>query len=488
VRVTPRWNLVGKYMLAAATVAACPAVVWTVINHGKMFTFSLAGLLAAVVGVYIGLRHPLWLYWGLAVVMGALPFAYMPGVHVPLYLLFAGGVLLAAIIHTSEQTTLSRLEIAVLLLVLAAGVSVVATGLSLGAIMLYIKWSISALTVIALLRLSRENLARFGRVFVCSATVNALAGIAMATFDQQQRLLKPLKIFGYGVGAELRQQTQLYVYTDEGTSIGRTIRLGGTWVLPNSAGLALVIALTMCLILFRGWLRTGMSLILLVALGLTLSRSMIFSVLAGLLLVLLFHSMRARDRQVAIGVIGVAAATLFVIPSVRDRLLSSFSDSDTGRSARADSLANLPGQMSGHWIFGLGWNRPEFKSGQLAQQVNYPSNAPLLTLYRGGIITALALVVVLVIGCVISYRAMRSPSLPDAVFGGSFIGIAVVSCNLQQSIVDMPQMTLTFSILLAFLMYVDQSRRLSRDESRSRDLATPDDLTQPMQPVDVGSR
>jgi hypothetical protein len=395
----------------------------------------------------------------------------MPGVHAPLYLVLAGGVLLAAVIHTSERTTLSRLEVAVIVLVLAAGVSVVATGLSLGAIMLYIKWTIATLTVIALMRLSRENLARFGRIFVCSATVNALLGIAMATVDKDQRLLKPFKIFGYGVGAELRQQTQLYVYTDEGTTIGRTIRLGGTWVLPNSAGLALVIALVMCLVLFKGWLRAGMSLILVVALGLTLSRSMIFSLLAGLLLVLLFHSMRARDRQVAIAAIGLTAAGLFAVPSVRDRLLSSFSDSDTGRSARADSLQNLPGQMSGHWVFGLGWNRPEFKSGQLAQQVNYPSNAPLLTLYRGGIITALLLVVVLVIGCVLAYRAMRSPSLPNATFGGVFIGVAVISCNLQQSIVDMPQMTLTFSIFLAFMLYVDQSRRLSLAETRSPDSA-----------------
>jgi hypothetical protein len=136
VRVTPRWNLVGKYMLAAATVAACPALVWVVINHGRLFTFGLAGLMAMVVGVYIGLRHPLWLYWALAAVIGGLPFAYMPGVHAPLYLVFAAGILLAAVIHTSERTTLSRLEVAVVLLVLAAGVSVVATGLSLGAIML----------------------------------------------------------------------------------------------------------------------------------------------------------------------------------------------------------------------------------------------------------------------------------------------------------------------------------------------------------------
>ncbi|MGV0797732.1 O-antigen ligase domain-containing protein, partial [Mycolicibacterium elephantis] len=93
-----------------------------------------------------------------------------------------------------------------------------------------------------------------------------------------------------------------------------------------------------------------------------------------------------------------------------------------------------------------------------AQSLNYVSNAPLLTVYRGGIISGLAFVAVLVIGCVVAYRALRSPSLPHAVYGGVFIGIAVVSANLQQSVVDMPQMTLTFSILLVFLVYVDQTR------------------------------
>jgi hypothetical protein len=83
---------------------------------------------------------------------------------------------------------------------------------------------------------------------------------------------------------------------------------------------------------------------------------------------------------------------------------------------------------------------------------------------------------------------MRSPSLPDAVFGGAFIGVAVVSSNLQQSIVDMPQMTLTFSIFLAFLVYVDQSRSLPQDESQSRDLAQQEGVDQRSRPIDVGGR
>ncbi|MGV0802159.1 O-antigen ligase domain-containing protein, partial [Mycolicibacterium elephantis] len=139
-----------------------------------------------------------------------------------------------------------------------------------------------------------------------------------------QRLLKPLQIFGYGVGAGLREQTALYVYSNEGGTIGRTLRLGGTWVLPNSAGLALATALIICLVLFTGWRRAVMSTVIVVALLLTLSRSMIFSVAVGLLLVLLFHSMRARDRQIAIGLIGVGAAAALLTPMIRDRILSTF--------------------------------------------------------------------------------------------------------------------------------------------------------------------
>jgi hypothetical protein len=427
------------------------------LGNGKLALLGIVGVVALVVGVYVGLRHPLWLYWVLAAVLGGLPFAYLPGVHVPMYLLFGAGAILAAIIHPSERTTLSRLENAVLLLILASALSVVGTGLSLPGLLLFVKWAIAAGMTIALLRLSRENLATFGRIFVVACSANALIGIVMATVDQEQRLLRPFKIFGYGVGAGLREQMALFVYSDEGRSIGRTMRLGGTWILPNSAGLALVVAIIICLLLFTGWVRIGLTTVMTVALMLTLSRSMIFSAAIGLLLVLLFHSMRARDRQIALGITGLGIAGALLTPPVRERIMSTFADKDVGRDARTDALAEFPGKMAGNWLFGLGWDRPEFRSGQLAQSLNYVSNAPLLTVYRGGIITGLMFVAVCVIGCVMAYRALRSESLTKAVFGGMFIGVAVVSANLQQSVVDMPQMTMTFAVLLAFMVYVHQS-------------------------------
>jgi polysaccharide biosynthesis protein PslJ len=455
-------NTLGKYILATATVLLCPVAVLAALGHSKLFSYALSGILALIVAVYIGLRHPLWLYWMLALVLGAIPFGYVPGVHIPLYLLFSAGILLAALIHPSERSKFSRLEIALVGLVVASALSVVVTGIDFFSLLLFGRWAIATLVVIALLRLSRENLARFGRIFVCAAAVNALAGVAMATVDQQQRLLKPLKILGYGVGPELRQQTALYAYSDEGATLGQTLRLGGTWILPNSAGLAMTIALAMCIVLFRGWLRSCLVAIFLVALMLTLSRSMIFSLFAGLVLVLLFHAMRSRDRAIAIGVITAVAAGAFLTPSVRTRILATFTSEDKGRSDRVESITEFPHKMADHWVFGLGWSRPEFRSGQAAYSLNYVSNAPLLTVYRGGLICGILFVAILLIGCVMAYRALRSDSLPYAIFGGIFIGIAVVSCNLQQSVVDMPGMTVTFSILLAFMVYVYEGCRLSR--------------------------
>lgn len=487
VLVKPRWNLLGKYMLAAATVAGVPPLVWLVINHhGRMWMLILVGVLAATVGVYIGLQQPLWLYWGLAAVMGVLPFSYVPGVHLPMYLLFTVGVLLAALIHTTERGSLSRLEAAVLLLILAAAISVMATGITKFALISSARWALATVTVIPLLRLSRENLERFGRIFVCGATINAIAGIAMVTVDKEQRIMKPLKIFGYGVGAGLRENMKLYVYSDQGEGvITKTIRLGGTWVLPNSAGFCLTVALIMALVLFRGWVRGCLGVILFAAMVLTLSRATLFGVAAGMVLVFIFHTMRARDRWIGLGAVAVGAAVVFLVPFIRKRLLNSFASEDKGRSDRVAALQNFPHQMSGHWLFGLGWDRPEFRSGEAAQTFNYVSNAPLLTVYRGGIITGLIFVVILLIACALGYIAMRSRSFPNAVFGGGFIGLAVLYMNLAQSVVDMPVMTLQFAIALAFMVYVAQNATEESRQSRAGRLATEQEPAPPRQPVPV---
>ena len=41
---------------------------------------------------------------------------------------------------------------------------------------------------------------------------------------------------------------------------------------------------------------------------------------------------------------------------------------------------------------------------------------------------------------------------------GSFIGFCVVALNLDHPVVGIPQATLTFSVLLVFLVYIDRAR------------------------------
>src|SRR5262249_458813 len=150
-----------------------------------------------------------------------------------------------------------------------------------------------------------------------------------------------------------------YAYSESGAA---TERLVGTWG-ANGAGIALLVALLLGLVLFRGWLRNCLAIVLAAALLLTLSRQAIFTLLVGLLLVFVLHTMRARDRWWALGSFALLVGVVFSVPFIRNRLLGAFNRSDVGASARREALHNLPHLLAGHWLFGLGWDRPEFKSG-----------------------------------------------------------------------------------------------------------------------------
>jgi hypothetical protein len=123
--------------------------------------------------------------------------------------------------------------------------------------------------------------------------------------------------------------------------------------------------------------------------------------------------------------------------------------------------------MAGHWPFGLGWGRPEFKDGNTAFTLNFVANAPLITIYRAGIIVGLIFITLLIVGCVMSGKLIRSNSLPYAMFGGIFIGMCFVALQLDHMVATIPQVTVMFSVLLTFLIYIDQDRQRSRRESEA---------------------
>ena len=467
------WELKAWYMLPAAIIAGAPVLVWLALDYLGTPTLALVGVMALIVAVYVGLWHPLWLYWALAAVLAIIPFGYVPGVHLPLYLPLAFGVVFAAILYRRPETPLDRLEIALIVSVVGAGISVVVTTLSLGGLIQYTRWAIVTLVALALLRLSKEDLARFGRIFVWLSAANALWGILLVTVDRGQKSFAIIKPFGYditraqeSVQSGLGNSLNTYAYSANGE---RSIRLAGTWVGANGAGIAFVLALAMCLVLFHGWQRNCMALIFSVALLLTLSRQSIFTLFVGLALVFVFHSIRARSRWQAVGSVAVLMAVALSVPFIRERLLVS-GNTDISGVARTESLRAFPGQISGHWLFGLGWTRPEIIDPALSYAANIISNAPLLAILRGGLVTGLGLIAVIIVGCIMSYRALRSDSLPFAVFGGVFIAFCLVGLQLDHGVTDVPQTTLCFSIFLAFVGYVDRSRRdkLAANQSKKR--------------------
>jgi hypothetical protein len=273
--------------------------------------------------------------------------------------------------------------------------------------------------------------------------------------DPNHRFIKVLSIFNYD-----REETGRYVFTDEGQT--RFARLGGTWVDPNIAGIGLIPAVVMGLVLLKGRVRVAATTILSMAIVLTLSRAAIFSVVAGIILVALFHTMRSRHRLMLLSAFVMTAAAALLVPAVRTRILSSFGSDDAGAQDRGRALAEFPNVMSGHWLFGLGWGRQEWVDGAFAFKLNFVSNAPLIAIYRGGMIVGLCFLAVLAIGCVMSYRALRSDSLPAAIYGGIFIGFCVVALQLDHPVVTSPQSTAVFGMFLAFLVYVDRSRQSAR--------------------------
>ena len=392
----------------------------------QAFAVGRVGVLGLLVGTYVGVRHPLWLYWGLAVIMAGLQFARIPGIGLPIYLPLAFGAVVASFVHPRLARSMHPLEFAVLALIITSGLSVVATGFSPTSASLFIRWAIPSLVMLALVQLSSEHLARFGRIFAVVAALNALYGLYCVAFDPTNSSLKYLRVFGYSPEATYAR----FAYIGQGDT--GTVRLGGTWVDPNGAALNLVLALALALLLLVGWQRIVVATVIAVRPDDDAQQG--FHVLRRLrvLLVLVFHSMRVRNRAAMIGVIALVSSAAMLAAPVRQRIVASFSGSDVGSAARADALRVFPGQIADHWGFGLGWARPEFIDPEFSYLLNLPSNAPLITLYRGGILVFIAFMAVVVIGCVVAYRVLRSDSTPNAIYGGIFIGICFVQITRPQ--------------------------------------------------------
>ncbi|MCK8613328.1 O-antigen ligase domain-containing protein [Gordonia sp. C13] len=430
----------------------------------SVMTAAFLGL-ALIAGSFVGLQHPTWLLWALAVVVALLPAGYVPGTPVPLIFTLTMAVLLATVLHPRDVSTFTPLEYALMALVVVAGLSVAATMQNgIDDILEYVKWTSATLLVVALLRLRADQLRTFGQVFVVASSLSAAVGLAMLTVDKSARTFDLLSPFGYDASSAGR-------FVFNGAAV--TARLSGTYIDPNAAGIGFLAALMISLLVFDGFRRWALALLLFAAVAMTLSRAAIFSVVLALLLMLAFHTMSTRGRTAIIGTLVGGMALLSAIPASRRRIFSSFGDSDTGSTARSDALREFPEKMSGHWLFGHGWGIAEFKDPEKAFNINYVANAPLLSVYRGGLLVGILFTAIMIYGCYLAYRCLRSSRSEVALYGGCFIAFFVLGMQLDFSTVSIPVSVTDLSLMLVYLVVAlrsSESTDLFR-QAQSRELS-----------------
>jgi len=420
-------------LVVSVVLTAVPVVVF--LTGGVMTRGVVLAVAAAAIAAYAAAVHPPSIFVAFAAVLGAVPYMHVPGTSVPLLLVLAVGVWVALVFLPGVDVRPGGVELAVFLLAAAAILSVVATGASRTALVEYAAWIAATAVVVPLrfLPVATRNLTV--RAFAISTVFGAALAMLIRA-EKHESLLGLLSIAGY----DPRRNVQRVFGSDSITT-----RLSGTFLEPNVAGLILAAGLVLTVAYFRGPVRLAMVAILGTGLLLTLSRAAIATaVLAGLVVVL-----RAPIHRLAIVVSGlVAGITALAIPPVRTRLIDSFGPSDYGTIARQLALQDFPRLMDGHWIWGLGWARDEFRDRSLGQTVNYVANGPLVTIYRGGIVLGLIAIAVLIVLVARSWFA-ASRSFEDAVVCGGVIAFVVAALQLDFPIVLTAPATTVFSLLVA---------------------------------------
>ncbi|SFA53099.1 O-Antigen ligase [Rhodococcoides kroppenstedtii] len=442
--------------VAAGVLAALGAVLVGALAGGDAGPSQLlaVAVTAMVAGIAVTLSSPVVVYAALAFVLGAIPFAVIPGVG-PAILVLSLAVWAGVLTHPLAHLRTHALEVSVALLILVSLASVTMSAAGAVHVAEFVKWVIATSLLFPLMRLSRRDLRVVGLTYAVGAAVGGGFSFFLFLFDRSGTMIGLLSPIGYGVAGTIGTTLRFFEAGD--TSI---VRLTGTYVDPNAAGLFLFLGLMLALALMRGWVRLIAASVIAVALLVSLSRSAIFSVLVAVVVFLIFQklSTTARFGVLLAGALAVAGA--FAVPAVNARIVNSFDSSDRGTSDRADALANFLPSMQGNWWFGRGWGAKEFIDEVAGYEVNYVANTPLLTIYRGGLVVGIVFLVLLGIGVVTAYRSMRTSSWEAGVVGAGFIGFTLVALQLDFPVVTNAAATMMFAIMLAVLArYPDLTER-----------------------------
>lgn len=441
-RTGPRFpwiEIVVLVALATATIGAFAGVGW--------LAAVVVLLLAAAAGLAVLAHQPVLVLCAMALFLGAAPGVQVPvlGVSVMFALAAASWVALAVMPEIEHRVSWAAGLSAVLIgLAVFAFLGNPVTGASISD---FIRWSVTAAAVYPLTVLPAAQLARVGRWFVGGCTAAAAFGIALVTVDRDGSLLDRLSVLGYSASGGNGR----FTFGEN----GNFARLTSTYVDPNLGGFIMAVGLVLALALLRGPARAISVGLLGVAITLTLSRADIGTVAVAALLLVLFGGVSAQIRGRLLGLGLVGGLALLAVPAVRSRLTNSFGANDRGSSARWEAFEIFPDQMSGHWVLGRGFGAPELTDAAAAAATNYVANAPLLTVYRGGLVVGLAFLALMLTATLHGWRLMRRPSFEHAVVGAGYLGVMLVALQLDFPVVTLSPATLAFALLLAFLSRPD---------------------------------
>ncbi|MEZ2388352.1 O-antigen ligase family protein [bacterium RCC_150] len=456
--------------------ALFPAIfglIWLVVSDDP--TFKMVGLVVLTGSAFIlvSFFRPYYLSRSIIVVLGAVPFASIPilGVQLQWVLALVIAYWLAALVglvrrHPASSGWKPAIWAIYGLLVLSL-ISYLATRGQFGSAddLEFVKWALSTSLVLIIARQSAEEIVRLLKLFVISTTGAAVYAFASILPDGGS-LLNLLGLVGY---QRTTDDNQAY-FLQNGDRVAA--RLSGSFVDPNIAALFFFLALIFALILFLGRKRVLICSVLLIGLIATLSRGGMLALAFALILFLIFNRKNIHRRTGVLLFCFTAGVLILAVPVTRQRFLTTFGQSDLGTVDRLESLDQYWSVMSHSWVWGLGWGRPEFRSAAVSYAVNMVANAPLATVYRGGLVAGIGFLVLLLVCAWAMFRLLARGTGRSVLLAG-LIGGFVAAIQTGYAVVTIAPMTCLLALVFLTVVRPDVFLASARRSERMPDSAGP---------------
>lgn len=187
-------------------------------------------------------------------------------------------------------------------------------------------------------------------------------------------------------------------------------RASGLYTEPNICASFMIVGLLLSIYLAKEVSRLFYASLIICGslLLLSYSRGAIFSLLLALLVVSL--TLGKVNLKIFLLLLSSSAISIILIPNLRIRLFTSFSESDTGYQDRVRTYSEKIGELFRYWEFGKGWGLAEFRNSYDAYWNLVPPNYFLAIWYRGGLIVASIGLGIMVFGLIASLVSIRKRS------------------------------------------------------------------------------